>query len=115
VPFAGKDHGVVWLPEKDDGVWIEFEAGDPSRPLWCGGWWGSGDLDDVANAKVRAFVTSAGHKIVIDEDQKLIHLEHANGGKVDIGESDITIESGSGKVVLSDSGVSINDNALTVS
>jgi len=30
---------------------------------------------------VRAFVTSAGHKILIDEDQKLIHLEHANGGQ----------------------------------
>lgn len=115
VPFAGKDHGVVWLPEQDDGVWIEFEAGDPARPLWCGGWWGNGDLSDVANTKVRALITTAGHKIVIDEDQKLIHLEHANGGKVDIAENDITIESGSGKVVLSQSGVSVNNDALKVS
>jgi|307.fasta_scaffold209411_3 uncharacterized protein involved in type VI secretion and phage assembly len=115
VPFAGKDHGVVWLPEAGDGVWIEFEAGDPARPLWCGGWWGDGDLSDVANAKVRAFVTSAGHKIVIDDDQNLIHLEHASGGTVDISDSDITLQSGSGKVVLDASGVSVNDGALMVS
>lgn len=115
VPFAGKDHGVVWLPEVSDGVWIEFEAGDPARPIWCGGWWGNGDLADTGNAKVRALVTSAGHRIVIDEDQNLIHLQHSNGSKVDIGDNDITLESGSGKVVLSASGVSVNDGALTVS
>src|SRR6185503_16349991 len=38
-PFAGANHGVVLLPEVGNGVWIEFEAGDPSRPLWIGGWW----------------------------------------------------------------------------
>lgn len=115
VPFAGKDHGVVWLPEVDDGVWIEFEAGDPSRPIWCGGWWGDGDLKDTANAKVRAFVTTAGHRIVVDDDNNKIQLEHSGGGKVEIGDSDITISSGSAKVVLSSSGVSVNDGALQVS
>ena len=114
VPFAGKKHGVVWLPEKDDGVWIEFEAGDPARPLWCGGWWGKDDLEDAGKAKVRAFVTSAGHRIEIDEDKKIINLKHAKGGKVEIGENDMTLESGSGKVVLSKSGMSVNDGALTV-
>ena len=114
VPFAGAGHGLVLLPEVDDGVWIEFEAGDPSRPIWTGGWWGSGEMDELGDTLVRAFVTTAGHKIVIDDDQDLIHIEHASGGTIDITDSDITIESGSGKVVLSDSGVSINDDALTV-
>jgi uncharacterized protein involved in type VI secretion and phage assembly len=116
VPFAGVDHGVVWLPEAGDGVWVEFEAGDPSRPIWVGTWWGSDDLaDDLANPAVRAFVTSAGHRIEIDDDNMTITIEHADGGYVEITDSAMTLECGSGKVELSSSGVKINDSALTVS
>jgi len=28
--------GYKSTPEVGDGVWIEFEAGDPSRPIWIG-------------------------------------------------------------------------------
>ena len=42
VPFAGQNHGFVVLPEVGDGVWVEFEAGDPSRPIWTGCWWARG-------------------------------------------------------------------------
>jgi hypothetical protein len=28
--------GAVLLPENGSGVWIEFEAGDVSRPVWMG-------------------------------------------------------------------------------
>ena len=38
VPFAGKQHGLVSLPEKGDGVWVEFEQGDSSHPIWTGFW-----------------------------------------------------------------------------
>lgn len=115
VPFAGASHGVVWLPEKDDGVWIEFEAGDPARPVWCGGWWGSGDLeDDLDKHKQRAFVTSGGHRIALDDDGKKVTLEHSGGAKVELTDSDMTLECKSGKVVLDASGISVNDGALTV-
>jgi hypothetical protein len=103
------------LPEEEDGVWIEFEAGDPSRPIWTGMWWGDGEFEGIGgDALVRAFVTTAGHKIVIDDDENTIHIEHASGGTIDITDSDMTLECSSGKIVLSDSGVSINDDALTV-
>lgn len=116
VPYAGKDHGFVCLPDPGDGVWIEFEAGDPSRPIWAGLWWGSGDLaDDLGKPRVRTLVTGAGHRIAIDEDKNLIRVEHAGGGKVEITQSDMTLESAAGKVVLSSSGVDINNGALTVS
>ncbi len=26
------------MPEKGTGVWIEFEQGDPYRPIWTGGY-----------------------------------------------------------------------------
>ena len=33
------DKGDFMVPDIGDGVWAEFEAGDPCRPLWSGRWW----------------------------------------------------------------------------
>jgi phage baseplate assembly protein gpV len=115
VPFAGAKHGMVWLPEPNDGVWIEFEAGDPARPIWCGGWWGKGDLEtDLNKHTTRALVTSAGHRVTLDDDGKKVSVEHSAGGKVEITDSTMTLECKSGKVELSASGVAINGTSLTV-
>lgn len=43
-PFAGDHHGLQTLPEPGDGVWIEFEEGDPDKPIWVGYWWSSNTL-----------------------------------------------------------------------
>jgi len=40
VPIAGKQNGVYVVPKIGDGVWIEFEQGDPDYPIWVGGFWG---------------------------------------------------------------------------
>jgi hypothetical protein len=115
VALAGASHGLVCLPEQNDGVWIEFEAGDPSRPIWTGTWWGKDDLaDDLGKPLARKLVTTAGHHITLDDDGKKVIIEHAKGGKVEIAESSMTLECKSGKVVLDSSGVSVNDGALTV-
>jgi uncharacterized protein involved in type VI secretion and phage assembly len=115
VPLAGAQHGLVCLPEVDDGVWIEFEAGDRNRPVWTGGWWGKDDLaDDLGKPLARSLVTTAGHRITLDDDGSTILIEHSGGAKVEITDSSMTLESGSGKVVLDSSGVNVNDGALTV-
>lgn len=36
---GGKNVGDTWLPAKGDYVWIEFEGGDTSSPLWSAGPW----------------------------------------------------------------------------
>lgn len=43
VPYAGTTSGFFAVPPSGAGVWIEFEAGDPSRPVWTGCWWASGE------------------------------------------------------------------------
>lgn len=40
MPIAGKQNGVYVVPKIGDGVWIEFEQGDPEYPIWVGGFWG---------------------------------------------------------------------------
>ena len=37
VPYAGPNVGIAFLPEQGSGVWIEFEGGDVSYPIWVGG------------------------------------------------------------------------------
>jgi hypothetical protein len=39
-----KDKGLLLIPEPGDGVWIEFEAGDPNWPIWSGCLWEHGEL-----------------------------------------------------------------------
>jgi hypothetical protein len=41
VPFAGKAEGFFAVPQIGAGVWIEFEGGDPDKPIWVGGFWGA--------------------------------------------------------------------------
>jgi hypothetical protein len=39
VPMAGKQQGTFMVPEIGATVWVQFEAGDPDRPVWMGGFW----------------------------------------------------------------------------
>src|SRR6478735_6616877 len=39
LPYTGKNVGSYLIPEPNAGVWVEFEGGDPSYPIWTGGYW----------------------------------------------------------------------------
>jgi uncharacterized protein involved in type VI secretion and phage assembly len=41
IPYAGPGLGFFAVPPIGAGVWIEFEAGDVSRPVWTGCYWGA--------------------------------------------------------------------------
>jgi hypothetical protein len=43
-PYAGTGSGLFTIPPVGAGVWIEFEAGDVSRPIWSGTWWAAGEV-----------------------------------------------------------------------
>jgi uncharacterized protein involved in type VI secretion and phage assembly len=114
VPFAGQDHGFVLLPEEEDGVWIEFEAGDISRPIWTGCWWADDELPEPGGPQVRTLVTTAGHKIVLDDDENKVQLLHTKGAELTMTEDEITLKIGSTQIVLSSNGVNINNGAFEV-
>ena len=40
-PYAGPTAGFFSVPPVGAGVWIEFEGGDVSRPIWAGCFWGA--------------------------------------------------------------------------
>jgi uncharacterized protein involved in type VI secretion and phage assembly len=114
VPFAGAQHGFVALPESGDGVWIEFEAGDVSKPLWTGFWWADDEMPEDAGERTRVFATSNGHKVVLDEDGDELVIKHGGGPSLVMTANDITLEVSGKKIVISASGVSVNGGALEV-
>lgn len=107
VPFAGAGHGLVALPEVDDGVWIEFEAGDISRPIWTGFWWADDEMPDPKGVLVRTFITTAGHKLVLDDDKGEVILLHSDGAEMKMTGSEITISIGQASITMSDSEISL--------
>lgn len=114
VPFAGDRHGTILLPEMGDGVWIEFEAGDIARPVWTGCWWAGGEMPQTSGNACRTIVTTGGHSLVLDDDNNEVRLTHAGGAELTMTDSDITLKIGSAQIVLSSSGVSVNDGAFEV-
>lgn len=107
VPFAGPKHGLVLIPEVGDGVWIEFEAGDPSRPIWTGCWWGSGKLPAPGGTQTRVLVTSTGQKFVLDDESKEIQLVHSGGAEMKMTDDDITLSIGQAEIKMSSDEISL--------
>jgi len=113
VPYAGDSVGFAFLPEVDSAVWIEFEGGNVSFPIWVGGFWLSQQAPTDAAAAVKVIVTKQ-HKVLLDDDQDSITIQDSNGNSVTLDSSGVTLTRGSQTVVVGDSEVNINSGALEV-
>jgi len=115
LPFAGDGHGLVTLPEKGDGVWIEFEDGNLSSPIWTGFWFANGELPDGAGPKKRALITKKNLKLVFDDDGASIQISHPDGPEITMNSNGLTLKfSDTVKIVLSSSGIDFNGGAFKV-
>ncbi len=129
VPYAGSGVGFYSLPESGTGVWIEFEGGDPSYPIWVGCFWADGELPDDSDADIKIWKTGS-LTLRLDDANDEILAEASSGSKVTIA-ADVVSESGgathtvgsdgvvsegggSGKVEVSSVSVKINDGAMEV-
>jgi uncharacterized protein involved in type VI secretion and phage assembly len=123
LPFTGERSGVQAghynVPEPGAGVWIEFEQGDPSHPIWSGTWYGEeSELppDALAAQQTRppthpvVIQTPAGHKLVLaDTAGGGILLQAATGAFVRIDGDGVRLEDGNGgRVVVSGGAVDVN-------
>ena len=107
--------GFAFLPDVGAGVWIEFEGGDASLPIWSGCYWHDGEAPSDATATVMALVTSAGQKLLFDVDRGSITIEDQNGNTITLDDSGVTLSRGGQSVAIADGSVSVNDGALEVS
>ncbi|MBW8860263.1 MAG: hypothetical protein JF570_11220 [Caulobacter sp.] len=115
VPYAGPQVGVVMLPEVGSGVWIEFEGGDVSYPIWVGCYWRDGETPPDADADIKAVFTKTG-LLAFDNNGSIVTLQDASQHTVVIDSNGVVLTGGSaGKVAVAASSVSVNDGALEVS
>lgn len=114
VPYAGPSVGFAFLPEVGSGVWIEFEGGDVSFPIWVGAYWRSGEVPGDVAAAVKVIATVSPFEFKFDDDQGALSITDKNGNTVTLDSSGITLANGGQTVVVSSSSVSVNDGALEV-
>jgi uncharacterized protein involved in type VI secretion and phage assembly len=122
VPYAGKDRGFFAMPEKDTGVWIEFEAGNPSFPIWTGCFWNKDDIDSADSTPEIKFFKTEKFTLRIDDSVGEITIENDSGSQVVLTANDVTVKSstvkteatGGKKTELSAVSFSVNDGALEV-
>lgn len=99
VPYAGADKGAFVIPEVGDAVWIEFEAGDPSRPIWVGSWWGDGDIPNdpsgsQATTQTKIFKSASGLIVDLDDSAQEIKVSDSSGSNL------LNIKVTEGKIVI---------------
>ena len=114
VPFAGPSHGLALIPEVGDGVWIEFEGGDLSRPIWSGCWWADDQRPDPAENTARLLATSAGHQVLIDEDADEIRLVHPGGAEIVIASDEIRLTLGQSTLKVKAGEINLNNGMAKI-
>jgi uncharacterized protein involved in type VI secretion and phage assembly len=114
VPYAGPGVGIAFLPEQGSGVWIEFEGGDVSYPVWVGCYWRDGEPPSDVAAGVKVIVTKSSNKLILDDDQQSITITDNNGNSVTLDTTGITLSRAGQQIVVSDASISVNDGALEV-
>lgn len=120
VPFAGAGMGLFALPDQGTGVWVEFEAGNPSYPIWTGCFWNKDDISD-SQPSVKFFKTKK-FKLTIDDSVGEITFENDSGTQVVLDAqglhlkgSNVTAEATGGKKTeLTVRSFSVNDGAFEV-
>ncbi|MBA3894067.1 MAG: phage tail protein [Gemmatimonadales bacterium] len=134
------DQGMLFVPDVDAGVWVEFEEGDLEFPIWVGTFWskpgGESELpkpNDADGAEQGEVQSPPTRKIIKTARKHTLQLEDADGevrilisdgqeeNRIVLGESGITIVNKRNSITMSDREVVIaegeeaNRNTITMS
>ncbi|WP_204141051.1 phage baseplate assembly protein V [Halomicronema sp. CCY15110] len=128
VPYAGDGVGFYSLPEPGAGVWVEFEGGDPSFPIWVGGFWADNELPDEADAAIKTWKTEQ-LQVRIDDTADELKVETTGGSTLTVadaitsdtatathtvGSEGVVSEAGATKAEVTTTAFKVNNGALEV-
>lgn len=115
MPMAGKDRGVVLIPEVGDEVVVAFEREDLRFPYVLGALWNGKDKpplanDDGKNDK-RIIQSRKKHYLLFDDGvQGVVELLHEKGRKIVFDDNGFAVQDERGNAVKVDS----NSGAMTI-
>jgi len=101
VPYAGAGVGFFAVPPVDANVWIEFEGGDPGKPIWTGCFWGKGEVPVE-----RAVPTTK----VLKTDRITLSIDDLAGQLI----LEVETDTGLQTVVMDPDGIKLSSNEVTV-
>jgi hypothetical protein len=112
-PYGGKhEQGFFVVPDVGSSIWVEFEEGYLSHPIWSGVWYGSGELPESASPAKKVLKTKSGHKLVLDDDGGSIEITDSNDNSVMMDSGTIRIKAGSAvKIVVEAPQIELVENA----
>jgi uncharacterized protein involved in type VI secretion and phage assembly len=99
---GASEQGLFALPDVGAGVWIEFEGGDLSYPVWTGTWYTSGAIPESAQPGKKVLKTKSGHKIVLDDDGGTLEVTDSNANTVTMDANTIKIAAGNATTIVID-------------
>jgi len=126
VPLAGPTGapmGTYFVPPIGAGVWIEFEQGDPNKPIWSGCRFGVGDPPPLAYAGLpispNIVIQTAPQNTLMISDLPGptggIMLKSALGATLIVNDTGIYIQNGKGAVMtMIGPAIDFNAGALTI-
>jgi hypothetical protein len=102
VPYAGRQVGLFALPPIGANVWIEFEGGDPNKPIWTGCFWGKGEVPAKPAVPTTKIFKTELMSLAMNDLTTELKLE-------------LVAPSGRYSVVLNATGITLSSNTVTVS
>lgn len=124
-PYGGSlDNGIFFPVEINSGVWIEFEQGYISNPIWSGVWWTKpNNINEMPTeiqnnystnilSGTKLIKTKSGHKIEFNDKDgsRSILISDKSGNKINIDTENnkITINSIGDLIINATDNISIN-------
>lgn len=106
-PYAGNGEGQFTVPPVGAGVWVEFESGDLSRPIWSGCWWGENQVPEdnagtQATPPLKIIRSKSGLMVTMDDDSQMITVSDSNGRnmlEIKVQQGQITVKSATKAIV----------------
>jgi hypothetical protein len=118
--------GFYMVPPIGAGVWVEFQYGDPNRPIWVGCFWGApSDISPFArlgnpadpNIVIQSLLQ---HTIMISDMPPSpatggIILKSTTGAMIVVNDSGIYLNNGKGAIItMLGTAIDFNGGALTI-
>jgi hypothetical protein len=101
VPYAGRGVGFFAVPPIGANVWIEFEGGDPGKPIWTGCFWGKGEAPAQPGIPTTKVFKTELITLSFNDLTAEVKLE-------------VKTPTGLQKVEMDPSGIKLSSNAVTV-
>jgi hypothetical protein len=123
VPYAGAGVGFFALPPTGTAVWVEFEAGDPTYPIWTGCVWPLNEIDaSELLGPTNKFLKTDMFTLHFDETKGELSIKSKGQAEIVMTAAEIkikapmvTVENGVGaKVELTGIKIGMNNGAFEV-